>query len=141
MTLKKNVVLERLAFLKETLVALKKLQELKKEDFGDFKNRWAAERGLHLAVEAVLDIGNHILVSYFNDRPANYKEIITHLARQKVLSEKLLKQFDRLSGFRNVLVHDYLRVDPDIIYDRIQNRLGDFEEFQKEIALWLRDYA
>ena len=40
-------------------------------------------------------------------------------------------------GFRNILVHDYLEVDRKIVYDVLQNRLGDLEELKKVFVTFL----
>lgn len=137
MTLKKQVILDRLAFLQKSIKELKKLQGLPREAFDEQKNRWAAEHGLHLVAEAVFDIGNHILVACFSERPTNYEEIMPKLAKAKVIPEDLAKRFQRLGGFRNILVHDYLEVDFDKVYERLLNGLSDFEELAKKIDGWI----
>ncbi|WP_232425396.1 HepT-like ribonuclease domain-containing protein [Pseudofrankia inefficax] len=39
-------------------------------------------------------------------------------------------------GFRNVLVHDYIQVDDDIVTGRLKD-LGDLEDFVRSIARYL----
>lgn len=139
MVLKKQTVEERLRFLKETLERLDSLKNISKEEFiADFKSYWLAEHGLHLAVEAVFDIGNHILVGHFGDRVSGYNQILERLAEKKVISEKLIEKTKKMGGFRNILVHEYMDVDQKIVYERIQNGLEDLKEFGKEILKWLK---
>lgn len=138
MTLKSEIILERLAFLKSTVEELKKLRALPKTSFKEKKDQWAVEHGLHVAAEAVFDIGNHILVGHFSERVSNYQEIIRVLSQKKVISDRLAGNFDRLGGFRNLLVHDYSKVDFDRIHANLKDGLGDFEQFMKEIAGWLK---
>ena len=40
-------------------------------------------------------------------------------------------------GFRNVLVHEYLDIDRMIVYDVLQNRLGDLEALRRVFARFL----
>lgn len=40
-------------------------------------------------------------------------------------------------GFRNIFVHDYLEVDRKIVYEVLQNRLGDLEELRQVFATFL----
>ena len=40
-------------------------------------------------------------------------------------------------GFRNVLVHDYLDVDRRLVYEVMQQRLGDFEALRRVFAALL----
>ncbi len=138
MVFKRNVVEDRLAFLRETVAELRRFQTISKSDFlRDKTRRWAVEHGLHLSAEAIFDIGNHILVGRFSARAAPYDQILPELQRRGVISADLVNQFQRLGGFRNILIHEYLDVNPEKVFDRLQNGLGDFEQFQKEIADWL----
>ena len=43
-----------------------------------------------------------------------------------------------MAGFRNLLVHDYAEVDPELVYEFLQHRVVDFEEFMKHIAAYLK---
>ena len=38
-----------------------------------------------------------------------------------------------MTGVRNVLVHEYLEVDHDLLYSIMTNSLGDFEKLIKAI--------
>jgi len=46
----------------------------------DFREAWAAERGLQLAAEILLDTGNHILSAHFGESARDYEDVITQLA-------------------------------------------------------------
>lgn len=139
MVFKKEIVGERLAFLRETLVELRRHQGISKSDFlSDKTKRWAVEHGLHLAAEAVFDIGNHILVGHFGKRAQNYDRVLRELNLSGVVSDGLVQRFERLGGFRNILVHEYLDVNPEKVFERLQEGLEDFEQFQEEIASWLQ---
>jgi uncharacterized protein YutE (UPF0331/DUF86 family) len=58
-----EVIRKRLAKLDEYLGNLKKLQRYSREEFlADPEHYGSAERFLHLAIEAVLDMGNIVMV-------------------------------------------------------------------------------
>ena len=40
-------------------------------------------------------------------------------------------------GFRNTLVHDYVDIDHQIVYDVLQNHLDDLKGFRKIFARYL----
>ena len=46
-----------------------------------------------------------------------------------------------LAGFRNILVHDYLVVDPTKVYDALVHGRADLREFGYHIAEYLRRNA
>jgi len=40
---------------------------------------------------------------------------------------------ERMKGLRNILVHDYGTVNDEAVFNVVQNRLGDFKAFKREI--------
>lgn len=42
-----------------------------------------------------------------------------------------------MAGFRNILVHGYIRVDEDRVAQVLRDRLGDFEEFSSHVLAYL----
>jgi len=65
----------------------------------------AAERGLQLGAETILDIGNHILSAHFGASAKDYESIVGLLAQNGVLEEALAARLQGLGGFRDTLVH------------------------------------
>ncbi|MDA8233397.1 MAG: DUF86 domain-containing protein [Clostridia bacterium] len=126
---------KRLAKLKEYVGFL---QDLAKTDQAEFlKNHvihTAAERDLQLAIECVLDIGNHVIAEFGYREPENYREIITILGEEKILPDDFAEEFAKVAGFRNILVHDYLSVDRAVVYNHMRNKLHDFERFIEYIV-------
>jgi uncharacterized protein YutE (UPF0331/DUF86 family) len=60
---------ERLARLEQIVARLSEIAAVSRDEFlRDYRSQWLAERGLELAAQAVLDVGNHILAGEFLDR-------------------------------------------------------------------------
>ncbi len=138
MVLKKETVESRLQFLKETVEKLELLSTVPEDRFiASHEKYWLGEHGLHLAAEAVFDIGNHILVGHFGERVAGYDQVMERLGQKGVLQKELVGRFARIGGFRNILVHEYMEIDRRKVYERIQKGLGDFREFAAQILRWL----
>lgn len=138
MVLKLDVIKERLQLLKKALKELQKIKKLSKKDFLEsVQTQWSAERGLQIVCEAVFDIGNHILVGKFDETTTNYQSIITLLSKRGVISKGLSNKFERLGGFRNLLVHDYAEIKTEEVYEKLQTRLEDFDLFVREILAWI----
>jgi uncharacterized protein YutE (UPF0331/DUF86 family) len=98
---------------------------------------WAAERGLQVGAETILDIGNHILTAHFGVSPQDYEDIITQLGTYGVIDPELQGRLKGLGGFRNVLVHGYLRIDPSRVDGALQRAPVDFRDFGRTIRRWL----
>ena len=113
----KNVLTARLERLVEYIKILKVVQEYDLERFvEDPFIHGTAERNLHLAIECLLDIGNHVISDRDYPKPENYADIFRILNDQGVIPGRLLDDLQGMAAFRNVLVHDYLRLDRGKVY-------------------------
>ncbi len=93
-----------------------------------------AERYLQLAIQALLDISNHIVADMNLNLPADSKELFDLLAKHNVLPVRLSKRLAPMAGFRNILVHEYLEIDRHRVYRALKDDLGDFERFIKAVS-------
>ncbi len=103
----------------------------------DLQLQWAIERGLQIAAEALFDAGNHVLAAEFHESVDEYREIPTRLAARGVLTPETATRLASLSGFRNVLVHDYADIDLVKIHAAL-GRLDDFDAFVADVEQWLQ---
>lgn len=106
----------------------------------DLLLQWAVERGLQIAAEALFDAGNHILSAAFQEVVDEYGQIAPRLAARGVISAATAERLRSLSGFRNVLVHDYADVDLRKVVEGL-GRLADFEAFVDGVEAWLNSAA
>ncbi len=134
MVVRREVLRERLAGLRE---ALRLLDQLRSRVSDDLACEWAIERGLQVAAQSVFDIGNHVLSGAFGERPADYAAVPVALCRRGVISADLEMRLRGLAGFRNLLVHDYARVDPVRVREALDKRRGDLAAFADAIEAWL----
>lgn len=96
------------------------------------------ERKLETAIQACIDIGNHIVSQQNFGSPSDYGEIFSLLAQNKVIDNKLAEKLTRMTGFRNILIHEYRDILVDKVYEILQNRLSDFYEFSQAILDYLK---
>ncbi|MCS7201741.1 MAG: DUF86 domain-containing protein [Dictyoglomus sp.] len=113
---------------------LLKFKKIPLEEFEKDDNFAIAEHYLRRALEAVFDIGNHILSRIPGIRISTYKDIALALAKENIIPEDFAKEkLVKMAGYRNRLIHFYSEVSLEELYNIIQNNLGDFEEFLKYI--------
>ncbi len=93
-----------------------------------------AERYLHLAVEACLDLANHWIADRSLPTPDANRDTFTILERAGELSPEIADRLRGWAGFRNILVHEYIEIDHAIAYRAIRNELGDLESFARWAA-------
>jgi uncharacterized protein YutE (UPF0331/DUF86 family) len=127
----RETVVRRLTFLEEYCSDLDEARRNIEWDsfLHDKVIRRYIERTLQMSIEACLDVANHI-ISYEGYRePVDNKDIFQVLFEEKILSENLMKKLKKMAQFRNVVVHDYVRIQPEIVYAVLQKNIGDILEF------------
>ncbi len=138
MVLRPEAVRERLLKLEEVISRLQEIGRLDRAALRlNFRDAWVAERGLQVGAEAIFDIGNHILSAHFGVSPHDYEDITAQLAAHGVIDEGLRNRLKGLGSFRNILVHGYLRIDPDRLAEFLDRAPADFSDFARAIRRWL----
>jgi uncharacterized protein YutE (UPF0331/DUF86 family) len=104
---------------------------------GDWKAQRIVERTLQLMIETCLDIGGHIISNEEWRVPETYADVFRVLAENGMLGRSRLDAFEKMARFRNIIVHDYERIDPGIIIGILRNNLQDLEEFKASVVRYL----
>ena len=130
-----NKIISKLQKLDEYIKYLKEVQKINKNQFvEDYHFFGLAERYLQLSIEILLDVGKLLVVIKGLKRPEENQEIFSALRDEKIISEKLAGNLMGIANFRNILVHDYEKIDREIVYEKLRDNLEDFENFRKEIV-------
>ena len=128
----------RLGAIADTLRRLRELGALGEETFlADFRNTESAKYLLIVAIEAAIDICNHIVARGGGRSPQDYADCFEVLAELGVLQPALVERLKRMARFRNLVVHLYWQVDNRLVYRVICEDLEDLETFGQEILDWL----
>ena len=133
-----HVVLARIDKIRECITKLNRLRSSDEEAFlNDEPACDSAERNIQIAIQAVIDIGNHLVADKDLGTPKDYKDIFRMLAQHGLIPEQLSAKLISMTGLRNVLVHDYLQVDRRMIYSILTAELAGFEEFIAAVLKFL----
>ncbi len=136
----REVALDRISIIKNSLKRLKEISEFSKQEFIENDDYFAiAEHHLRRALEAVLDLGRHICVKEDFGQPQDYTEVFDILNNGGVLSEDFTESIRGMAGYRNRLVHMYNQIDKEEIFQILQERLNDFEIFIEEVMNYINN--
>ncbi|MDE2059925.1 MAG: DUF86 domain-containing protein [candidate division NC10 bacterium] len=139
--LSKRVIVDRLALVDALLSEIRLLPLADRQAFfADRRNVWAAESCLRRCLEALFDIGRHILAKGYGLGVSEYKEIAVKLQTHGVLSANEATIMHLLAGYRNRLVHFYHEVSTEELYQVCSRQLGDIEVMQNACHRWLTAY-
>jgi len=136
-----RVVGDRLALIAECLDGIRTLPLADKAVFmADRRNIWAAESCLRRILEALLDIGRHILAKGFGQGVTEYKEIAAGLRDRQVLNAQVAALLIQLAGYRNRMVHYYHEITPDELYAICTSQLSDLELVADSYRQWVNTH-
>jgi uncharacterized protein YutE (UPF0331/DUF86 family) len=138
-----DIVTERLTLLRNESQYLKQERDKVhsfKEYSDDIRLRRAVERSLQVAVETCLDIGRRIIAQEGFRYPEDNADVFRVLYEEKIVSSRLLATLIDMAKFRNLVVHDYARIDDAKVYAILKKRLGDFDAFARAIVGYLEPH-
>lgn len=139
MVIKKETVRERLKRLEEVIARLESCRGQPLDEFlDDVDRQWVVERGFILAAECVGDVAAHILSGRFSIQPVDHEDAIKRLAEKRIISSSLAAALRGFGGFRNILVHEYLRIDPARVHAYLENELDSLRDFTAQVTAWLK---
>jgi Uncharacterized conserved protein len=136
--IREKVVTAKAATVRDMLAAIQTLPLGSEQAFLEDPRMVAAgESFLRRALEALLDIGRHILAKSFGTPVAEYGEIGRRLGERGVLRPESAALLAQMGRYRNRLTHFYDEVTPEELFQLLSNRLGDIESILEEILGWL----
>lgn len=131
-------IARHLAQLQVYLAQLRELQQHSRADLdNDWRIRATVDRTLQLAIEVVISVCDQLIAGLSLPLPDSGRDAVLAVARAGVISDDLGDRLAQAVGFRNILVHQYLSIDYDRVYDALQHDLSAFEQFLTQVGTFL----
>ena len=134
-----------LAKLDELDGYLGELRQVVPESYGRYmesvEKRRACERLLQISIECVIDMCALFVSGLRLGLPAEEDDLIEKLEQAGLLSLEMGKTLRTMKGFRNILVHEYGRIDNAIVFGMATRRLQDFDALKAEMLKALHKHA
>lgn len=99
----------------------------------DFKIKAACERYFEEIVEAVIDLAFLIIKEKSFKIPEEDKQAFDILTQEGIISKKLATKLKDVKGMRNIIAHEYGKLDDELIFESIT------EELKKDINRFIED--
>lgn len=132
------VVLERLRLIERQL---RTLADIEANPDRGVVEQLAVERILTQLVDLAVGINLHIVGSLGNVAPTDAAESFREAAAQGVIPRALAEALIPSVGMRNVLIHEYVRVDEQRVNKAVPLALEQFERYVQSVARWLAAHA
>jgi uncharacterized protein YutE (UPF0331/DUF86 family) len=102
------------------------------------EKRRACERLLQVCIDGVIDVCALLVTGLRLGLPGEEDDLFEKLAGRAVISRQMGATLRQMKGLRNILVHEYGRLDDALVLEVIQTRLEDFAVFKGEVLAFLR---
>lgn len=121
--------------VRNSLRLLSSLAALPRDEFlRDEHKIGSAKYNFIAAIEALIDINNHIISRNKLRSPDDYADSFTVLYESSILDRAFTDELMKMARFRNRLVHLYWDVDSGELHAILQSRLSDFEQYLTAIG-------
>jgi uncharacterized protein YutE (UPF0331/DUF86 family) len=138
--IRERLVSERAAWVREMIAAMRGLPvDDQTRFFEDSRNLAAAESYLRRGLEALLDLGRHVLAKGFGRAALEYKEIAIDLGQVGVLNDAQAALMRDMAGYRNRLVHFYDHVGDQELYEIVRDQVLDIEAVLDGVLRWVAE--
>jgi len=85
------------------------------------------------AIQAAVDMSTHIVRIKKLGIPQNSAETFSLLEDENIIDKVLSVRLQKMIGFRNIAVHDYQKLDLDIVVAVIEKNLVDLKTFKSTV--------
>jgi len=134
----RDLILRKLADLDAYLGQLAPYRDLDVAAYtGDWKTQRIVERTLHLSIEVCMDVGDHLVADQRLRVPETGAATFELLGEAGILPPVLAGALAKMVGFRNILVHDYARLDPSIVLGVLRTDIVDLERFRDAVVAFM----
>lgn len=130
----KDIILAKSSAVKKHI---KRIKDLPLKDFQTFQNNSDYQDillfNIQLAVQNCIDIAAHIISDEDLGIPGSTNEMFYTLEENGYLTRDITEKMVRAVGFRNLIVHEYVNLKLDRVYEISKKDINDLEIFLKHI--------
>jgi uncharacterized protein YutE (UPF0331/DUF86 family) len=136
-----KVIAQRAVWIREMIDALRDLRLEEKAAFlSDRHKVAAAESYLRRSLEALFDIGRHILAKEFGIPATEYKEIAKGLFEKNILEAKEAELMRKMAGYRNRMIHFYHEVGPEELHEICLYHVDEIKLLADKLVQWTKKH-
>jgi len=129
----KDILYNKIEIIERCLIRVKEVYNEDPSNLEDFTKQDSIVLNIQRAVEATIDIAMYIVSTKKLGIPKNSRDAFEVLMHHEIISQNILEKLKNMIGFRNIAIHNYQKLNLDILQKVIENHLEDFNEFIYEI--------
>jgi len=135
----KEFIKNKISYIQKEVQVLSKYKNCSFEEIvSSFDKHTIAERILERIINDAIDINQHLITEQgLKETPFDFKESFLLLAKLKVYPDKFAQEISKSVGLRNILVHQYRKLDEKIFYFSIKVCIRDYIKYCDYILKFL----
>ena len=95
---------------------------------------------MQLLIEVCIDIFQKISKELKLGLLSEEEGIFNQLVEKQIISKEMAGILNEMKSFRNVLIHHYVNINDEQVYENLTKNKKDFQDFKKEIVSYLKEY-
>lgn len=130
--LKNDFIRRKIKLIQEDLAKLEPIAQYSFDQVAKDPMKYgAAERYLERIITRAIDVNRHCIAELGkgNEIVRNYQDTFLRMADFKVYPEKFARAIAPSAGLRNVLVHEYDEVDPNLVFKSVGHALAQYAQY------------
>lgn len=132
----KDVIMAKVAIVQRCLKRIRETTDNNPDSLDDIDKQDIFVLNLQRSVQAVIDLATHIVASEGLGLPETIKDNFRLLLENKIIDKGLAIKMERMTGFRNIAVHDYQSINEEILKSILSKHLSDLEEFYTAVLAY-----
>lgn len=136
-----TLILRKLSELETYLSQVVEYKDITLEAYQrDWKTQRIVERTLQMMIETCVDIAGHIISDGEYRVPKTYADAFGVLQENELVDKELADRLQSMAKFRNIVVHNYDKVDAEIVIGILRKRLDDFSCYKDAIVKTIKKF-
>lgn len=140
----KHLIKRKISLIQDDLVQLRNFAKHSFDEImEDVVKQAAMERILERIINRAIDINQHViseLATETTSPPKDYRETFLRVSELGIYSKEFAQQIAKSIGTRNVLVHEYDRVNYSLIYSSMKECLKDYHRYCEYVLKFIKEY-
>lgn len=134
----RDIILAKVASIQRCLGRIRAVTSLSPESLDNIDTQDIFLLNLQRGIQAALDLAAHVVASEGLGLPERARESFSLMKNAGIIDGETALKMEKMTGFRNIAVHDYQSLDPDILKSILVYRLKDLENFYSAVLRHFR---
>lgn len=130
----RDIFYNKTAIIERCLIRVREVYDQDPKNLEDFTKQDSIVLNIQRAVEATIDLAMYIISEKKLGIPQNSRDAFEILFLNGEINKDILEKLKNMIGFRNIAVHNYQKLNLEILKKVIENNLDDFYEFIDAIS-------